>query len=166
MSSAPPPLVSARKLTQNSQNQAYAKYLARSLDFDTFPVRCRGFPRKFLPRICVLSPSTSPASALVTRPDPPRSGIPNDQPSPAHHLENPQLPKPTQRPLFISEQYWADHKILALASKLSRHPFQHERKTSFSPRVCHFTWVTIFYDAEGCAELTLPSRSGYGICSA
>ena len=128
---APPPLVSARKIRQDSQNQAYAKYLARSLDFDIFPVSRRRFPRKFLPRIDVLSSSTSPASALVTRPEPLRSDIPNDQPSPAHQLKNPRLPKPTQRPSFIYEQYWADHKTLALASKLSRDPCPTQAEDQF-----------------------------------
>jgi len=48
--SASSPLVSARTLRRDSQNQAYANYLTRELVFDLFPVRRRRFPTKFLPR--------------------------------------------------------------------------------------------------------------------
>ena len=62
-------LDSDRKIEQDSQNQAYAKYLARAFEFNIFPVRQRRFPRNFLPRLVVLTSAPPPASALVTQPE-------------------------------------------------------------------------------------------------
>ena len=47
--SASPPQVSARTLRLDSQNQAYANYMTRALEFDLVPDRRRRFPHKEFP---------------------------------------------------------------------------------------------------------------------
>jgi len=108
--SAPSPLVSARTLRQDNQNQAYANYLTRALEFDLFPVRRRRFPRKFLPR-----------PALLTEPYPPRANISTDQ-TPLSHAQKMRPSKSSHHPTCSYEQSRADHTTFALASRLSRHP--------------------------------------------
>eukprot|EP01042_Synura_sphagnicola_P000794 gene794-biopygen843 len=103
-----PPLASL--MDNDSQDQAYANYLTRALEFDLFPVRRRRFQRKFLPR-----------PALFTQPYPQRASISTDQ-TPPSHPQNMRPFKSSHRPTFSYEQSRADHTTFALASRLSHHP--------------------------------------------
>ena len=107
--SASLPLVSARTLRQDSQNQAYASYLTRAFEFDLFPVLRRRFPRSFLPRPAPVTPPFPRASFSTAQPPPP-------------HARKMRPSKPPHSPACSYEQSRADHTTFALASRLSRHP--------------------------------------------